>query len=90
MRPTLVVVIVVVFVALLTIDPVACVDGCREDAGNIAPAATTACVICLGLGPVVKFFAVTPSQTSLPSVTAPALLSEPVLTHPIEHPPRNV
>ena len=89
MRPTLAVVLALVFVALLAIDPLVCADGCRDDGGKIAPAATTYCAICPGLGPVASRFAVTPVESSLPSVTSTKLWPEQLFAHLIEHLPRH-
>ena len=88
MRPTLAVVLVTIFVALLTLDPLICADGCREDGGDIAPAARTTCAICLGLGPVVGHVAVRPVESSLPSVTAARVWPDQLFAHPIDHPPQ--
>ena len=87
MRSTLGVVLAIGFVALLAVDPLVCADGCRDDGVELASSAS-ACVICLGLGPVVGQFVFTPDESFLPPGAVAGTLPEQRVSHPIERPPQ--
>ena len=87
MRSTLGFVLAIVFVALLAVDPLVCADGCRDDGVEFASSAP-ACVICLGLGPVVGQFVFTPDESFFPAGAVAGTLHEQRVSRLIERPPK--